>query len=325
MTTKPASQQLDFGQLAVIADEIEAGTNLKVGGNTISATEIGYTDGVTAGTATASKAVVLGSSKEISVITTAGITNVDVGASGTAGSLDVFPATASKGKLAVSVTDQTGDTTVSLVVDAMAAARTITLRDPGAAASILTTTDTTAAATTSTAAELSKLDDSVISTTLVRGAGVDTAEAYGAGYLRLGSLIHTKIVLDLTGMVGSATDLDVIGESAAASCHWGQITAANGTLTGGQITCLEVPAGGADDIDFYSSTVSTGTQDVIITDAALGTETALVTSGGAWTAGLTKVMTGLPTANDYLYVVNGEAVGGTFTAGKFLIEFFGTA
>jgi hypothetical protein len=36
-------------------------------------------------------------------------------------------------------------------------------------------------------------------------------------------------------------------------------------------------------------------------------------------------MTGLPTANDYLYIVNGEAAGGTFTAGKFLIEFYGYA
>lgn len=186
--------------------------------------------------------------------------------------------------------------------------------------------DPAATTLTSTAAEINKLDDSVVSTTMVRGAGVDTAESYGAGYLRTGSFIQTSIILDMSTLIGSATDLDIIGESAAASCHWGQITAAtNGTIVGGKITCLEVPAGGTDDIDFYSSTVSTGTQDVIITDAALGTETALVTSGGAWTAGLVKVMTGLPTANDYLYIVNGAAAGGTFTAGKFLIEFYGKA
>jgi hypothetical protein len=179
-------------------------------------------------------------------------------------------------------------------------------------------------AVTATAAELNKLDDSVISTTMAAGAGVNTTESYGAGYFRTGSLVYTAIIVDLSTLIGSATDLDIIGESAATSCNFGQITTAtNGTLVGGKVTCLEVPAGGADDIDFYSSTVGTGTQDVIITDAALGTETALVTSGGAWTAGLTKVMTGLPTANDYLYIVNGEAAGGTYTAGKFLIEFYG--
>lgn len=56
------------------------------------------------------------------------------------------------------------------------------------------------------------------------------------------------------------------------------------------------------------------------------TETALVTSGGAWTSGAVKGMTALPPVNDYLYIVNGEgSAGGTFTAGKFLIELYGYA
>lgn len=180
------------------------------------------------------------------------------------------------------------------------------------------------AAVTATAAELNYLDQNLSTNTLSRGAGVDTAESYVGSITRMGGLITTRILVDLTGMVGSATDLDIIGESAAASCHWGQITTAkSGTLIGGLVTCLELPAGGADDIDFYSSNVSTGTQDVIITDAALGTETALVTSGAAWASGTQKGMTALPTADDYIYIVNGEASGGTFTAGKFLIELFG--
>jgi hypothetical protein len=158
------------------------------------------------------------------------------------------------------------------------------------------------------------------------GAGVAGADAYATSVERVGSLIHTKIVVDIDDLVGSATDLDIIGDSAAASCHFGQITAAvNGTIIAGQVTCLELPAGGADDLDFYSASVGTGTQDVIITHADLGTETALVTSGAAWASGTVKGMTGLPAAGDYLYIVNGEAAGGTFSAGKFLIEFFGTA
>lgn len=173
---------------------------------------------------------------------------------------------------------------------------------------------------TATAAELNKLDDSV--TVLTKGAGVSAAESYAVGYLRNGTLVTTRIVVDLTGLVGSATDLDIIGNTGgAASAHWGQITTAlNGTLVGGRVTCLEVPAGGTDDIDFYSATVSTGAQDGGI--AAL-TETALVTSGGAWTSGASKGMTTVPPANDYLYITNGAAAGGTFTAGKFLIELYG--
>lgn len=111
--------------------------------------------GGTAGTVVASAAVVVDSNKDISAFRNVTVTNLDAGASGTAGTVDVFPSTASKGKLQIAVTDQTGDTTVTMQIGAMAAARTITLRDPGAAASLLTTTDATAAAVTATAAEIS--------------------------------------------------------------------------------------------------------------------------------------------------------------------------
>lgn len=178
---------------------------------------------------------------------------------------------------------------------------------------------------TATAAELNYLDQDLASNLLTRGAGVDGSEAYHASIARVGGIIVTSIYANIDDLVGSATDLDIIGESGVAGCHWGRIeTAKSGTIFGGRVTCLEVPTGGSADIDFYSSDVATGTQDVIITDAALGTETALVTAGGAWTAAApVKTMTGLPTAGDYIYIVNGAASGGTFTAGKFLIEFFG--
>ena len=173
----------------------------------------------------------------------------------------------------------------------------------------------------STASELNKLDDSV--TVLTKGAGVSAAETYAVGYLRNGTLVTTRIVVDLTGLVGSATDLDIIGNTGGAvDCHWGQITAAlNGAMVGGQVTCLEVPAGGSADIDFYSANESTGGQDALVTGL---TETVLITSGGAWTSGASKGMTTVPPANDYLYIANGAgAAGGTFSAGKFLIELYG--
>lgn len=113
-------------------------------GVTASAAELNLIDGSVAGTAVAGKAVVLGSSKEIATITTATITtvnavNIDAGASGSAGSIDIFPATASKGKLAITCANQTGDTAVNVTTAAMAAARTLTIPDPGAAASFVMT------------------------------------------------------------------------------------------------------------------------------------------------------------------------------------------
>lgn len=180
-------------------------------------------------------------------------------------------------------------------------------------------------AITVTGAELNKLDDSLASNILSPSAGITSdAEDYASGIMRNGDLIITRLYVDLTGLVGSTTDLDIIGKSAVAS-DFGRITTAkSGIIRAGHIQCLEVPAGGADDVDFYSASVGGIAENVIITDASVGTETALVTSGGAWTAGLVKTMTGYPTANDYLYVCNGEAsANGTFSAGKFVITFYG--
>lgn len=104
----------------------------------ITAPELAFIDGVVAGTAAASKAVVLDSNKDVAALRNLTVTNLDAGASGTAGTLDVFPSTASKGKLQIAVTDQTGDTVVTLQIGAMAAARTITLADPLGTANLVT-------------------------------------------------------------------------------------------------------------------------------------------------------------------------------------------
>ncbi len=255
MTSKPASQQLNYGQYAVIADELEAGTQVKIGSNTLTGTELGFVDGVTAGTAAASKAVVLGASKEIATITSATITTMTGNVTG----------------------DVTGNVTGTI--------------NP--------------------------------SVTLTKGAGVSAMETYLSSVNTTGVIKTTRILIDLTGLVGSATDVDIIGNSGGtASAHLGQITAAvNGTIVGGQVTCLEVPAGGTADINFYSANESTGAQDAL---ASALTETVLIDAGGAWTSGSSKGMTALPPANDYLYIANGAASGGTFSAGKFLIELFGS-
>lgn len=118
--------------------------------------ELAYLHGVTAGTAAASKAVVLDASSNIATINQATITTIlgtaatittvnqttaNVGASGTAGTLNIFPATAAKGKLAVTVANQTGNTTVGLNFAAMGQATTLTVQDPGGAtANVLTST-----------------------------------------------------------------------------------------------------------------------------------------------------------------------------------------
>lgn len=70
---------------------------------------------------------------------TARITNVDLGASGTAGSLDIFPTTASKGKLAFAAADSAGNTTTTITNASQTGARTYTIPDAGASASFVMT------------------------------------------------------------------------------------------------------------------------------------------------------------------------------------------
>ena len=45
------------------------------------------------------------------------------------------------------------------------------------------------------------------------GSGVSAMERNVSGVFQAGDIITTRIVIDLTGLVGSATDLDIIGNT----------------------------------------------------------------------------------------------------------------
>ena len=105
----------------------------------LSDAEIAYLDGITAGTVTASKALVVDSNKDLSALRNLTLTNLDAGASGTAGTVDIFPATAAKGKTSITSADNTGDTTTTITVAAQAGAVTYTVPDAGTSASFVMT------------------------------------------------------------------------------------------------------------------------------------------------------------------------------------------
>jgi hypothetical protein len=162
----------------------------------------------------------------------------------------------------------------------------------------------------------------VLGTPAGTGFTSGTGGFYDTGIQRDGDIIYTQIVFDLTGLASSTTDLDIIGVGANPA-HFGRIvTVESGTIIGGTITCLEVPAGGVSTIDFYSATQGTGVFDGGI--AAL-TETAMISASGAWTLGLsTGIGADSVPANNYLYAVGGAAgTAATYTAGRFLVELIG--
>lgn len=141
-TALPKTRTMDFKDMALQCEQLKAndGTAVNIVELTaLSGTEFTALDGVTPGTVAASKAVIVDSSKDITsfgslTAVTVNATNVDAGSSGTAGSLDVFPSTASKGKITITAVDNTTDAGPTITNAAMLVARTLTLEDPGASA-----------------------------------------------------------------------------------------------------------------------------------------------------------------------------------------------
>lgn len=179
-------------------------------------------------------------------------------------------------------------------------------------------------ALTPTAAEINGL--AAATAVLATGAAAGLTDGVGFIYKvsrrKSGTRYVTEIDLDLTGVGSSTTDLDIIGTGTSAA-YLCKLTAAEcgATIHSVSMTCLEAPAGGVTDIDLYSATEGTGKFD----DAVTGlTETALITSGGAWTNGATKGCTTVPLATEYIYVCGGAGgTAATYTAGKFRITIVG--
>ena len=154
------------------------------------------------------------------------------------------------------------------------------------------------------------------------GTGITggTGTIYRSSVQRVGGIITTRILIDLTGLRSTASG-DIIGVNGTSNvCHIGQITAArNGTILTGSMECFEAPAGGDPDINVHSATEGTGVEDGAIGDL---TETLLVNAGDA-TLGSKVYFTAVPAADSFLYLTTGDATDADYTAGKLFIELMG--
>ena len=154
------------------------------------------------------------------------------------------------------------------------------------------------------------------------GTGITTGSGtiYRSSVQRVGGIITTRILIDLTGL-RSTGGSDIIGVNGTALvCHIGQITAArNGTILTGSMECFEAPTGGDPDINVHSATEGTGVEDGAIGDL---TETLLVNAGDA-TLGSKVYFTAVPAADQFLYLTTGAATDADYSAGKLFIELMG--
>ena len=182
---------------------------------------------------------------------------------------------------------------------------------------------TTGAITTQSSissAGVSSFDANTMAVEAGTGITTGTGTIYRSSVQRVGGIITTRILIDLTGLrsTGSGDIIGVNGTSLV--CHIGQITAArNGTILTGSMECFEAPAGGDPDINVHSATEGTGVEDGAIADL---TETLLVNAGDA-TLGSKVYFTAVPAADEFLYLTLGDTTDADYTAGKLFIELMG--
>ena len=197
-----------------------------------------------------------------------------------------------------------------------------TLRSEGGYSSIVTA-GTTGVETTQlsiTSAGSASLDANTMAVEAGTGITTGSGTVYRTSVQRSGGIITTRILIDLTGLRSTGSG-DIIGVNGTALvCHIGQITAArNGTILTGSMECFEAPTGGDPDINVHSATEGTGVEDGAIGDL---TETLLVNAGDA-TLGSKVYFTGVPAADQFLYLTTGAATDADYSAGKLFIELMG--
>ena len=161
---------------------------------------------------------------------------------------------------------------------------------------------------------------------MTAGTGITTGTGtlYKASVVTIGNIIYTDILVDVSGLSSEAAG-DIIGKASTANSHIGQITAAvNGTIFGGSVTCLEVPANGDPDIDLYYADEATGTEGAAVSGLSNQVQ---VTNNGDHTVGRVTpfLNTVFPAADKYLYLVDGGGTNAVYNAGRLLIRMYGYA
>ncbi len=115
-------------------------TAFYIGDAQIVEAELEMLDGITAGTVAASKAVVADANKDIIGARVLTCQHLDAGAPGLSGSVDVFPITASRGKLSIQAMNTTsGDHTTTIITASQNGAYTYTIPNAGASADFVMT------------------------------------------------------------------------------------------------------------------------------------------------------------------------------------------
>lgn len=133
--------------------------------------------------------------------------------------------------------------------------------------------------------------------------------------------IITEFKFDVTGLASVATANDVIGLAAGGVAYIGRnVVATNGIIYKVELCCLEVPAGGDDDINVVANVSA-----VLEYDGAGGT--AYLSNSGDLLAGQTSQnLVPAITANHYYYLTAGTGdTAAAYTGGQYILRTYGHA
>ena len=303
---------LEIGGTAMTATAAELNA---IAGNGLSAAELAVLDGVTAGTVTAGKAVVTTTNKHIDalVISDGGLAlgaGAGTAVSATAAELN-YNDVATLGTLAASKT-WTSDGSLDTI---MPTGGLLTVQSGGAvtfnSGATLTVNGSLVYDNSSTAAESAE-----------HGAGAIGTAATPATYRWIDKgVIVTQIKFDLTGLASVATANDVIGLAAGGVAYIGRnVEATNGIIFKAELSCLETPTGGDNDVN-----VVTSASAILIYDDAGGT-TYVSNSGDLLKGQTIQNLVPAMTEGDYFYLTAGTGdTAGTYTAGMYVLTLYGHA
>lgn len=230
-----------------------------------------------------------------------------------------------KGSLVVKAADSAGNTVTTITNASQAAARTYTIPDAGADASFVQTEGTqtvNGAKTFSGTVTLETVATAVEAAE--HGAGAIGTSSFGAPKTYRWTdkgVIVTQIKFDLTGLASVATGDDVIGLAAGGAAYIGRnVVATNGVIFKAELSCLETPTTGDNDVN-----VVTSSNAALAYDSAGGT--AYISNSGDLLAGqaIQNLVPAL-TANDYFYLTAGTGdTAGTYASGMYVLTLYGHA
>lgn len=278
------SKKLSTGQNYTIDGGLDITGTFKIDGVevTASAAELNAADAGTAGVVTASKAVVVDANKDVGDFRNLDAVNFDAGASGTAGSVDIFPTTALKGKIALTAAANTSNDTITIVNAEYGQATTLTIPDVNAATGAFLLSTGTVTVSSVDSAELDNLAGVVAGTSTaskaaVLGANKDLDELRVETTFKLGATAVTATAAEINKLDGAPYTVTTVSTTpASGSCA---VQLAFKDAAG---VAVAVPVSGQ---GYLSESADGTTHDAADTSIAVLTNGALTTGGATASIG----------------------------------------